>query len=208
MTARLLGEKEIVESERLEFASILQQSMGVVTEMLGGLMQLARLEAGHERREIGSFDAYALVADLCGLSRADARERGLFLNLHHASSFVVAGDAGKVRRVLQNLLRNALKYTERGGVDVRVDQDDINWSVTIADTGPGLGVGANTTAAAQVGGAQAGGSAAPRPQRQPPGEGIGLSIVKRLCDLLDARLETRSVAGEGTTFRVGFPRRY
>jgi signal transduction histidine kinase len=47
-----------------------------------------------------------------------------------------------------------------------------------------------------------------RPVRQQRGEGIGLSIVKRLCELLDASLELESAPGEGTTFRVVFPRRY
>jgi sensor histidine kinase regulating citrate/malate metabolism len=50
--------------------------------------------------------------------------------------------------------------------------------------------------------------AAPRPAKQPAGEGIGLSIVKRLCDWLDASLEVTSPAAGGTMFKVVFPKRY
>ncbi len=234
MAANLLGEKEIAETERLEFAAILQQGVKSVSVMLGELMELARLEAGQERRDVGEFDAAALVDDVCDLNRAVARERNLFLQVHASHPLSVEGDPGKVRRVLENLMRNALKYTEHGGVSVDRGDDTGSWWVSITDTGPGMKTGTDTpllaemknatVIAAEVNGAgdsareEAGGpgvlgssrsgSAPKRSTKQPPGEGIGLSIVKRLCDLLDASLEVTSSAGRGTMFKVVFPKRY
>ncbi|HSI07069.1 MAG: sensor histidine kinase [Rariglobus sp.] len=234
MAANLLGEKEIAETERLEFAAILQQGVKSVSVMLGELMELARLEAGQERRDVGEFDAAALVDDVCDLNRAVARERNLFLQVDASHPLSVEGDPGKVRRVLENLMRNALKYTEHGGVSVDRGDDTGSWWVSITDTGPGMKTGTDTpllaemknatVIAAEVDGAGdytrekaggpgvfgslRGGVTPKRPTKQPPGEGIGLSIVKRLCDLLDASLEVTSSAGRGTMFKVVFPKRY
>jgi len=165
-------------------------------------------------------------------NRVFAREKNLFLRMDPAPPLLVEGDAGRVRRLIQNLVRNAVKYTEQGGVVVVWGEEKTGWWVSIKDTGPGLqdGSGASllaemekaTEIAAETDGkpAEASGqteravstrtnsSPTKRVSNQPPGEGIGLSIVKRLCDLLDASLEVTSPAGEGTTFRVVFPRSY
>jgi len=214
MTANLLGEKEIAETERVEFAAILQQGVKSVSGMLGELMELARLEAGQERREISGFDAGALVDTLCDLNRAVAREKNLFLHVETMPPLFVEGDAGKVRRLLENLMRNALKYTEHGGVSVGRGEDKSSWWVSITDTGPGLPKSAETQLLAEMKkateiAAEVGNVSIPKPSlKQPPGEGIGLSIVKRLCDLLDASLEVTSPEGRGTMFKVVFPKRY
>jgi signal transduction histidine kinase len=140
-------------------------------------------------------------------------------------------DSGKVRRLLQNLLANALKYTRQGGVTISCGAGKADWWLMIKDTGPGLpptagdslavGLMAATasaresdekTAAAQGDVSQVltqtPAADDPYTLQQHPGEGIGLSIVKRLCELLDASLEMASSADAGTTFRVVFPLRY
>lgn len=232
MTAGILGEKEIAETKRLEFAAILQQGVKSVSAMLVDLMDLARLEAGQEQREIGPFDATALIEAVCNLNRAVAREGRLFLKVNLPTSLSVEGDPGKVRRLLENLLRNALKYTEHGGVEVGCGEEGASWWLSVRDTGPGVKSGTDTPLltemkkateiAAEVEGGPAaktdgasGGSTPPQnPSLAAPhaksthGEGIGLSIVKRLCDLLNASLEVTSTPGRGTMFKVVFPKRY
>jgi signal transduction histidine kinase len=149
----------------------------------------------------------------------------------------VSGDPVKIRRIAQNLLLNALKYTLHGGVKVTWSEDeaepDQRWVLCVQDTGPGLASGhfssltlalEEATDEAQLTeekAEQAGDPSAnvePVPlldswssqlsNPAPSGEGIGLSIVKRLCELLDAGLELVTEPGKGTTFRVTFPRRY
>jgi signal transduction histidine kinase len=197
--------------------------------MLDDLMNLARLQAGHELREVAPFDAALLVTELCDSLQFMATERALYLRRQGPPSLFVEGDATKTRRIAQNLVLNALRYTTDGGVTVTWGDsrgnDPRRWMLTVRDTGPGFhaGPGAPLAAALQEAtnearelDAQAGersSAAAPdvrdaRPVRQQRGEGIGLSIVKRLCELLDASLELESTPGEGTTFRVVFPRRY
>jgi signal transduction histidine kinase len=161
-----------------------------------------------------------------------ARDRCLFLRTSGPPALAVEGDPGKVRRLLQNLVHNALKYTRRGGVSVSWGLEKESWWMMVEDTGPGLlaGPGApmvvglkEATASAresdektaessgetsQVLSPPEGATEALSPVHQQPGEGIGLSIVKRLCELLDASLEMASATETGTTFRVVMPLRY
>ena len=232
LTANVLSREGITESDRVEFTAILGRGVEAITVMLGELMELARLEAGHEERELSRFDASTLVHELAEINLAEAGERGLFLKVNGPSEFPVEGDCLRVRRLLQNLLKNALKYTERGGVTLSWGEEKENWWLMVEDTGSGM---SSAPVAAMVEGlkeatasaresdekaAEASGesahvleSAEAAPGTgitalQKPGEGVGLSIVKRLCELLDASLEMSSSAQTGTTFRVVLPRRY
>jgi len=232
MAANALGQTSTTEANRVEFSRMLGQGVQSVQAMLGELTELARLEAGQERREITTFDASALIADLSNVSQSIAQERGLFLKVDGPPRLSVQGDSGRVRRLLQNLLMNALKYTEQGGVTLSWGEEKKNWWLMLQDTGPGMlaGPGApmivglkEATASAResdVKGAAMEGEVShvltPPPgtqtttiaSHQKPGEGIGLSIVKRLCELLDASLEMVSSVETGTTFRVVLPRHY
>lgn len=230
--ASLLGYMDIEESERREFADVVQRGIGAVSTMLKDLTSLARLEAGEERRKITSFDAATVLTELCAVSQSLAAERGLWLQTKGPAPLLVDGDADKVRRIAQNLVFNALKYTERGGVTVSWNEEGAgNWWLAVEDTGPGVlgGPGApivmglkEATASARETdkkAAECSGESThvlPQPSmgsnfvapKQQAGEGIGLSIVKRLCELLDASLELASSSHSGTTFRVLLPRRY
>jgi signal transduction histidine kinase len=145
------------------------------------------------------------------------------------AQLAVEGDAEKTRRLAKNLVGNALKYTPSGGVNVTWGQEKETWWLMVKDTGPGMLSGPGTplvtalqeatasakesdnkTAASkgeasQVLSAPTDATSGEAPSLHQPGEGIGLSIVKRLCELLDASIEIASSAETGTTFRVVFP---
>ena len=227
--AQILRAADLAEAERVECARLLQQGVESVSAMLGELMELARLEAGQERRQMGLFDVGTLMTELCEVNQPLARERGLFLTPLGLAQLPVTSDSAKVRRIAQNLVLNALKYTIKGGVTVSWGEEKENWWLMVKDTGPGIlaGPGApmlrglkEATASARESDQKTAeskgeishvlsneGSSPPvRPQQQQAGEGIGLSIVKRLCELLDASLELASSPDKGSTFRVVFPR--
>jgi signal transduction histidine kinase len=232
LAAKVLATPDIAASERAEFSKLLEEGVLSVCAMLSDLKELARLEAGRETRQISEFDAAALVIELSKANRPVAASRGLSLEVKGPNTLLVHGDSGKVRRLLQNLVLNALKYTVHGGVIVSAGMEEDNWWLMVKDTGPGMlaGPGApmviglkEATASARESDEKAaaiageishvlvpaaGGLAVGRPPHQQPGEGIGLSIVKRLCELLDASLEMESSAERGTTFRVVLPRQY
>ncbi len=225
-------------------ASRVQRSADLLVRLLDDLIELARLEAGQERRHVAPFDAAQLVAQLCETLQPLATERGLFLAIEAPASLPVSGDAIKAGRIAQNLLLNALKYTEHGGVQVSCSAVAVgevpSWLLCIQDTGVGFRHGSVTPLARVLSDATeevqtvareavAAGATSVRelPRAMPmlrsqsderpdaaarsgeaSGEGIGLAIVKRLCELLDASLELQSEPGRGTTFRIIFPRDY
>jgi signal transduction histidine kinase len=246
------NELQLLERERAEgwrqAAHDLRGSVGIISNasavlnrdvteplhtLLSDLIDVARLEAGHERRRISEFDAAHTLRTLCETMREAAGEHSLFLLAQGPDSLPVAGDQAKVIRIAQNLLLNAFKATQQGGVRVLWEARQQHWMMCIQDTGPGFTRGSGAplehalkrateeshemeARAVAAGDAPAApGPAATLPSqsghaslRALAGEGIGLSIVKRLCELLDATLELETSAGEGTTFRVGFPRAY
>jgi signal transduction histidine kinase len=179
-----------------------------------------------------------MLRDLAADLQLAARERNLYLKTEGPNALLVEGDSVKIRRIAQNLLLNALKYTRAGGVtlawgDSR-DNDAKRWMLCVQDTGPGIHAGPGAPIAEVLQGAtdearaveekathqeQGHAPAEPAPQasvsgpdprlvHQTHGEGIGLSIVKRLCELLDASMELDSAPEMGTTFRIVFPRHY
>jgi light-regulated signal transduction histidine kinase (bacteriophytochrome) len=105
----------------------------------------ARLAAGRETRQISEFDAAALVIELGNANRPVADARRLFLQVVGPSTLRISGDPLKVRRLLQNLLLNAFKYTVQGGVTLSVGVEAENWWLMVQDTGPGLRVGSGTS---------------------------------------------------------------
>jgi signal transduction histidine kinase len=144
-----------------------------------------------------------------------AEQRGLYLRCVGQDGFAVDGDAVKIRRIAQNLILNAVKYTCKGGITVTWGDSEARdfkrWCLTIADTGPGFHTTSGQPIAAALDPAHdpsSGKSDGARPLRGEAGEGIGLSIVKRLCELLDATVEMESIKDQGTTFRIFFPRHY
>lgn len=219
---------------RVEAVDMLSKSVSSLHEMLNDLLSLARLEAGHEQRDLATFDVAAVLRDFCTASQSTASDRGLFLKMEGPETLEVEGDKTKILRIVQNLLLNAIKYTQRGGVSVTWsadrNRDTDRWTFSVQDTGPGIDEAVAAPLAQELHNATVVANLAREsspdrrrdmapavtmssqsealPGSQQPGEGVGLSIVKRLCELLDGSLELATNTGQGTTFRVILPRRY
>jgi len=242
----MLTKEAEVDPNRAGVSQILQRSVASLRGLLTDLMDLARLEAGQEQRHVAQFDAAEVLTEFCGTFQPLATQRKLFLKCEGPTSLVVEGDSVKILRIAQNLVLNALKATQYGGVRVlweeRTESGVQQWLLSVQDTGPGFQKHSATApleqalrqataeaheveARAESSGDATGGSdpaamlrsessplaqdnAVKAPASFMAGEGIGLSIVKRLCEILDATLELETAPGAGTTFRVVFPRMY
>ena len=210
------------ESSRDEFIRILMRNVTSLHQLLDDVTSLARLQAGREVRQIEPLDATPLLQALCESIRPIALQRGLYLKCAGPEGLAAEGDAVKIRRIAQNLILNAVKYTHTGGISVSwgdgAPNDLKRWTLSIQDTGPGFHTAsAQPLAAALESTTEANPMAASHTSledmgkqtlRGDAGEGIGLSIVKRLCDMLDASIEMQSIKDQGTTFRILFPRHY
>ena len=236
-TTALLAKPEVAGHTRNRFHNLLQQRIRSISALLSDLVELARLEAGQSPLKIERYDAAERLRGYCEMLRPAAAERNLFLKCKGPRSLPVEGDQLKLQRIVQNLLLNALKATRHGGVVVRWSaakgEGAGQWVLSIGDTGPGFALQsagplrhalkratdvahhAESVAAHRpdkptgkpAGDVLAAGSG-PGSAVLPSGEGIGLSIVKRLCELLGATLELETAPGHGTTIRISFPTRY
>lgn len=232
----VLNRDGVSDSKITQYSEILRVEVASLSQLVTDLMDQARLEAGQEQRKVTAFDAAVQLSEFCDSMRPAATERGLFLKAKGPDSLPVQGDAVKVRRIVQNLVLNALKVTERGGVQVTWEEGtgdrQMQWTLCVQDTGPGIRARSAPPLVQALQRATSEANAVeeraheeeavervePAPilasqtdsgsTQAPSGEGIGLSIVKRLCELLDASIELETAEGAGTTFRVTFPRTY
>ena len=227
-------QRDGIKEQRLAQArEALQIGVTSLNQLLTDLLDHARLEAGREERNLEEFDVAWLLKEFCDGARPLAAERNLFLKAEGPAPLMVESDRVKVQRIVQNLVLNALQATQVGGVRVtwEVDAGSVQWALCVQDTGPGFAkrsatplkrilkkasddaraVSDNTPPQSSIQ-AEPAATLASRSQAHagapPAGEGIGLSIVKRLCELLDASLELETAEGQGSTFRVTFPYRY
>ena len=231
-----LASPAVMADKRERFLASLDRNVRALHHLLEDVTSLARLQGGQEIRLVAPLDVARLMHDLAAAMESLAQDRGLFLALEGPDVFPVDGDAIKIRRIVSNLLLNALRYTIRGGVTLRWGRDPHpdapRWFVDVEDSGPGFQLGPSTPLAGAIsiaseqasnmGQAERDGevihvSAAKAPAvtappessaRRTGGEGIGLSIVKRLCTLLDATIEIDSQPHRGTKFTILLPLRY
>jgi signal transduction histidine kinase len=219
----VLNSDVVSEVNRSRSLDILYRGVESMHDLLNELISLARLEAGREVRDLRTFDIGEVCIQLCDGMNQVAEGRNLKLSYQGPEHLEVSGDPMKVRRIAQNLLVNALAYTHRGWVTVSVkDIDEHRWSLSVEDTGPGVPasvagavmVGPDAPKAVMLNAAPDVAAANPQAMDQGSedrpigGEGIGLSIVKRLCDLLEASLVLSPRPGGGSIFSVTFPKLY
>lgn len=205
MSIQLLSRKEF-DSETEDLIKRLSMAADGLHQLLKNLIDLSRLEAGGEELEIERFDAAELLQSLCNSLETMADQKNLKLRTKGPSSLTVRGDRLKIQRVVQNLLLNSLKYTEEGFIEVTWERmPDENWQVIVSDTGPGFGSSKEflhkqyETKATDMNNST---------DIKMHSEGIGLMIVRRLCNIMDAVLEMESEPGEGTVFTINFPADY
>lgn len=186
-----------------------------LNDLLHNLLNLSRLEAGHDKVEVEEFNVAESMRDLCDSLQTLAEAEHLELKCSGPDDLNVRSDQLKVRRIAQNLLLNSLKYTPNGYVELQWKpmQGD-QWQLIVRDTGPGI----DETNAAPFLVTQKVHSKSEKPastgvsdefeEIQSHSEGIGLLIVRQLCQLMDAVVEVESERGKGTTFRIIFPAHY
>jgi signal transduction histidine kinase len=176
-----------------------QQLLGLVSDVL----DVSRIEAGQLQLDIVPFEVMPLLETVHGLVLPQAQAKGLSLRMETPPDLpaCLVGDPLRIKQVLLNLLSNAVKFTPAGGVTLRVREVErtrrsLTLRFDVIDTG--VGIPAEAQARIFEPFTQADSSTT----RRFGGSGLGLSIVRRLVELMDGRLQLHSSPGEGSTFSV------
>ncbi|HRD49016.1 MAG TPA: transporter substrate-binding domain-containing protein [Candidatus Contendobacter sp.] len=186
-----------------EHLDIINHSGEHLLGLINDILDISKIEAGRVKLQIAPLDLHALVRDLVGMMRQRALEKGLELQLEQSSRMVryIKGDEVRLRQVLVNLLGNAVKFTERGTITLRLDAppdpNQPRLSIEVEDTGPGIAPEDQARVFDPF--VQAGQAAAQK------GTGLGLSITRQLVELMGGRIGVTSRLGQGSCFRIDLP---
>jgi signal transduction histidine kinase/DNA-binding response OmpR family regulator/HAMP domain-containing protein len=189
-----------IPDEEYSYLEIIERNGKHLLDLINDILDISRIEAGREDLEISPFDANQKVAEIIDLLMIQAKEK--HIELIHANSnqaLSVSTDETKLRHIIQNLISNAIKFTEIGKVIVDSKLEH-NWlTVTIKDTGIGISQDQIEYIFDEF--RQADGSTS----RRFGGTGLGLAIAKKYANLLGGKIAVVSTPGKGSAFTLSLP---
>ena len=187
---------------QVESLDIINRSGEHLLALINDVLEMAKIEAGRLQLEVAPFDLGDLTRDVADMMRLRAEQKGLYLQLDQTSAFprYIQGDEARLRQILVNLVGNAVKFTQEGGVTLRLGvkhNSRQHLLIEVEDTGPGID---------------------PQDQErifkpfvqlaegaEQKGTGLGLTITKQFVDLMNGGISVESRLGEGSLFRVDLP---
>ena len=200
----VLGMAELLQGSTLDArqraqVEAIQRAGGHLLRLLNDALDLARIEAGRLRLDHAAFELRPLLQEVAGLLQPLAAAKALGFSLHCDADVPAAmqGDATRLRQILFNLGHNAIKFSERGEVMLRVAaRQPLGLVLEVQDTGPGLDAErqARLFHRFEPGLGDSGG-----------GSGLGLAISQELAVAMGGSIRVRSAPGEGACFRVELP---
>ncbi|MDN3551805.1 PAS domain S-box protein [Mucilaginibacter aquaedulcis] len=198
--SHLLQDENADESQK-ENLSILKFSAENLMTLINDVLDFTKIETGNIELEKANVDIYELIQSIITSMRYKVDEKNIYLSqsIDEAIPKVVLGDRTRLCQILLNLVSNAVKFTDNGGVniDLKVIQQtekDVRIRFSVSDTGIGIAADKLNTIFEQFKQAEA------DTTRKYGGTGLGLAISKRLIELHDSRINVDSVKGQGSTF--------
>jgi PAS domain S-box-containing protein len=204
----ILGFSHMMQSDKSltsaqhETLDIINSSGVHLLRLINDVLEITKIEAGKLQLQVSTFDLYALLREVLELIGLRAHQKGLQLELEQAQELprYIKGDEARLRQILVNLVSNAVKFTDKGQVNIRVGVKDNLYHhllIEVEDTGPGI-------------------SAADRQRLFQPfvqlvdgtvheGVGLGLAIVQQFVQLMEGSVSIESEIGVGSLFRVELP---
>ena len=196
----LRGEAEGLSEDGLHFLGILERNADRLLRLIDDLLILNRLEAGGLPLELTQVSIAGLAAEAVRNAAPGAAKSGITIHLDAGVGPPAAADPRRLLQVLDNLIGNAVKFSNTGGlVRVVTRWARSTWRIDVSDTG----IGIPAEEAARLFGPFVRGSNARIAGL--PGTGLGLSIVKGLVEMHGGYVKVESALGEGTTFSVFLP---
>jgi len=182
------------------FLAVVDRNSKRLMHLVGDLLFLAQVEAGKLTLELADVDLDDVVAEAVEAAKPLADEKGLTLRAAVDASAPLVGDRGRLAQVVDNLVSNALKFTNEGGtVEVKVSSSNGEVVLEVCDTGIGIAAAEHAQLFDRFF------RSSEATERAIPGTGLGLTIVKAIVDRHEGVIEVESGAGEGTTMRVRLP---
>lgn len=194
-----------LDSKQRAWLEYLEVSNRGLMALINDILDLSKIEAGALTFRVDPFDARKIIREAIQTlsALAEAKNLTIYLTISPDLPNGIEGDAFRIRQVLLNIISNAIKFTERGSIDINVKShfhDKLaEWKITVVDTG----IGMSDEFLARIFHVFTQGNDAV--QQGARGSGLGLTISREIVELMGGTLEVSSVEGEGSTFEVTLP---
>jgi len=195
--ARLLLKDDRLDSQQKENLNIIHNSGKHLLNIIGEILEVAKLQAGKIEIMYNSFDFHAFLENIIFIFSNRAEAKGITFSTNDFSilpQFIV-GDEQRLRQVLFNLLGNALKFTEKGSISLHITFENNQLSFHITDSGPGIDKEDLQLMFKPF-------EQAKSTQDQKEGTGLGLAITQELVRLMGGKISVKSSIGKGSIFSV------
>ncbi|MEI6701904.1 MAG: ATP-binding protein [Deltaproteobacteria bacterium] len=201
-----LLEMTVLTSEQMQYTNALKLSANNLLSLINNILDLSKIEAEKIKLEMAKFSLVKCIKDIVLMQQAAAHEKGLVINLDLAGDIpdVLVGDQLLVKQILLNLLGNALKFTSNGSITIStllLEQNDSSVRVQIDVRDTGVGISSESIDKIFMPFVQEDGSTT----RKYGGSGLGLTISRRLAELLEGTISVESSPGVGSCFTVTLP---
>ena len=206
--SKLIARDQELPEKYQEFIEIINRSGQHLLKLINDVLDISKIEAGQVSLTMAVFDVQSLLKGVEEIFYSQAGAKGLdFAMVASSLPEYLLGDEGKVRQILINLLGNAVKYTQRGGIELSIsmsarkegeDQEDVNIHFCVEDSGAGISSGHLETIFSPFFQINDEGS-------KSSGTGLGLAICRDLVRLMHGEIWAESELGKGTRFHVQLP---
>ena len=185
----------------LEYAQNLQQAAKTLLELINDILDFSKIEAGKMEIIPAEYQLGSLLSDLANMIRKRAENKGLSFQVEANPNLptTLFGDEMRIKQVITNLLTNAIKYTEKGGAQLKVDfspidEEQIYLKISVSDTGIGIKPEDMDKLFSSFERIEE------KRNRNIEGTGLGMNIAQQLLSLMGGELKAESVYGKGSTF--------
>ncbi|MDO9255597.1 MAG: response regulator [Bacteroidales bacterium] len=196
-----------IPAEEYSYLEIIERNGKNLLFLINDILDISRIEAGREEIEISRFDVNDLISEIITNMKVQAKQKNIELiqteinpdlYLSNAALYL-SSDMVKCRHILQNLVSNAVKFTEHGKIEVKAREINTKIEITVSDTG--IGISESNLPHIFDEFRQADSSTS----RRFGGSGLGLAIAKKYASLLGGTITVKSVFGEGSEFTLILP---
>ena len=193
-------QEEVTEEQAAHYVSIIRRNTDRLINIINDLLSISELEAPGVDRQLNRVDLRDLVGHVIKTFDQRVRQKNLYLRLETTEGLpVIQGDSFRLEQMFINLIDNAVKYSEKGGINVILAPDKQGVSITVKDTGIGIAQEHLARIFERFYVADKSRS------RKLGGTGLGLSIVKHVVMMHKGTIEVESALGVGSTFTITLP---
>ncbi|MDD3323196.1 MAG: ATP-binding protein, partial [Paludibacter sp.] len=195
--------KSKIAADEYSYLEVIERNGKHLLSLINDILDISRIEAGKEEVEVTNFSTDSLVDEIVSMIQTQAHQKNIeLIKTENKNNITINSDIHKCRHILQNLVANAVKFTEKGKVEISVSEKDDTIQFIVKDTG--IGISSEHIKHVFDEFRQADSSTS----RRYGGTGLGLSIAKKYANLLGGNVMVNSTLHVGSTFILTLPKQY